>query len=121
MKLFTTKVIAFYVGCFACYFLQKELHFTAVTAAACIGLSGSFLHFPRFYERNGLHAALYSGAFAGMTSLTLLRNPMDVFILSLFCAILFITSRPFANGFGGRLGTIAFISSAFFFVMRKML
>lgn len=121
VNLFLTKSIAFYLGCLSCYSLQVEGHLSSVAAAALTGFVGSFLHFPKFFEKKNLHAAIYAGAFAGMCSRTILANHNDIMIISLIGAFLFVVSRSLGNGFGGRLGTIAFVASIVFSVLRSFL
>ena len=120
LRLLITQTIAFYLGCLTCYILQIQFHFHPVTSAALTGFAGSFLHFPSFYEKKGLHALIYAGAFAGMCSITHLPTHVEVATLSFIGAIIFILSRPYANGLGGRLGTISFISSACFYLLRRL-
>lgn len=117
-KLFISKFIAFFGGCFVCYLLQKELGLSAVAASASTGFIGSFLHFPRYYEKNGLHAAIYAGTFAGMCSFSILESPVHIMAVSLIGAGLYLISRPYAVGIGGKLGTISFISGLIFLLSK---
>ena len=120
MKLFITKALAFSLGSLSCYCLQRYFQFQSITAAATVGFLGSYLHFPKYYEKKGLHSALYAGAFLAMTSMSILTGPLDVFIISLIGTGLYLLSKPFANGIGGKLGTIAFLSSIIFFMARGL-
>ena len=117
-KLFISKFIAFFGGCFVCCMLQKEFGFSAVVASAATGFVGTFLHFPRFYEKNGLHSAIYAGTFAGMCSPQLLENHYQVCFISLIGSALYLLSLPYVKGIGGKLGTISFISSLIFFLSK---
>lgn len=119
-QLYLSQGIVFYLGCLMCYTLQVEAGLTPVISAALTGLFGSFIHFPRFYERKGLQALIYAGAFAGMCSREILSNHTDVITLSSIGAAIYLLSRPFGNGFGGRLGTIAFVASLLFFFLRQV-
>jgi hypothetical protein len=120
MKLFLTKSLAFYLGCLGCFALQREGQLSPVLSAALVGLVGSFIHLPALYERSGLHAAIYAGAFAGMSSDSILKGHLDVLVLSLIGALLFILARPFGKGVGGRLGVISLTASLIYFVVRSI-
>lgn len=120
-SLFLSKSIVFYLGCLICYTLQVEGHYSAVFSAAFVGFIGSFLHFPKLYEKKGLHAAIYAGAFAGMGSTEILTSHWDILIVSLIGTFFYVISRPIAFGFGGKMGTISFVSSFCFYVIRKFL
>jgi hypothetical protein len=121
MQLFLTKTLLFYLGCLACYVLQREIHLTAVTAAALTGLVGSFLNFPKFYETKSLHSVIYAGAFAGMCSPEILTSHTDIALLSIIGGALYLTTRSYAQGFGGKLGLVSFISSLLFLALRQIL
>lgn len=118
LRLIFLKYLAFFAGCYACFFMQVIFHQTAVFSAAAVGFAGTFLHFPKIYERQGLHSALFAGSLAGMCSREILTGPWDVVWVSGFGAIIFVLARPHGNGVGGKLGTIAFVSSLMFFVSR---
>ena len=119
-RLIVLKYLAFFAGCYACYFLQVVLKQPPVFSAAAVGFAGSFLHFPKFYEKKGLHSALFAGSLAGMCSRQILTHPIDVVWISFFGAMIYVLALPHANGMGGRLGTIAFISSLLFFASRTV-
>lgn len=119
MKLYVLKFIAFFAGALGCYVLQLYFGFTSVLAAALIGFAGSFLHFPKVYERKGLHSAIYAGSFAGMCSLELVQSSTEIIFLSSIGSFLYLASKPHGNGFGGKLGTISFLSSVIFFLAKS--
>lgn len=120
MKLFFLKFIAFLGGSFFCFFLQKELNYIPVLAAAVTGFLGSFLHFPKIYEKKGLHNAIYAGSFAGMCSEEIIHHPILLVPLSLIGTFFYLSTLSRANGFGGKLGTIAFLSSFILLVIESI-
>ncbi len=121
MKLFLLKFIVFYFGCLSCYLLQVHFLLHPVVATATVGFLGSFLHFPRLYEKKGLHAAIYAGCFAGMCSRSVIEGPEQVVMISFIGALLYVLCKPYANGFGGKLGLISFVSSLLFFLSKGLL
>jgi hypothetical protein len=120
MRLYSLKFAAFFGGCLACYLFQVRAGISPVMSAALTGFIGSFLHFPKLYEKKGLHAAIYSGSFAGMCSLELVKHPGHVLYLSLIGTSIYLLLKPKFNGFGGKLGTVSFIASIIFLVTKSV-
>ncbi|MCK5731887.1 MAG: hypothetical protein KAH13_02640, partial [Tenericutes bacterium] len=54
--------------------------------------------------------AVYCGSFAGMVSVALFGFA-EVLVLALICAFIYNLTKPLFKGYGGKLGTIAFMSS----------
>ncbi len=91
------------VGVFATYSLVHLFDISVVIASSFIGLLGHFLL--KKYE-----VPIYCGSFAGMVSVALFGF-FEVAILALVCAFVYAHISPLFSGYGGKLGTIAFISS----------
>jgi hypothetical protein len=111
----------FYFGCLASWGLQKQLALPSVIAATSVGLIASIVPVPKKLNDKNVASLVYSGTFAGMSSSSILQTHQDVLILSLMGALVFYFTSPFAKSYGGRLGTIAFISSLFYFLLRRLL
>lgn len=105
--------VSFFSGCLACFLFQKTLNLHPVPAAALVGVLASFLRGP-------YHAVIYAGAFAGMCSPQLLTGIPEVVGLSIFGAGFFVLLRPYGNGLGGRLGSMAFFGGVVFMVAKKL-
>jgi hypothetical protein len=112
LKLFTIKFLAFYLACLACTSLQSTFGFSPVLSASLVGFVGSFYHFSGWIEKRGIHAVVYAGSFAGMCSQEHLSGHTQIVFISLVGSSLYLTTKSHLEGFGGKLGTIAFISSA---------
>lgn len=84
---------------------------TVFTSGILGVLAGIFL--PIIYPDNGLNlaAALFSGAFLGMTKVERFEKSIYFLFASIIGGIIFIYSQPYFNGLGGKLGSIAFVSS----------
>lgn len=108
------------MACYTCNLLQTSYKFSPVLAAATVGFTGSFYHFSKWVEKQGIHAVIYAGAFAGMCSPEYLSSPQYVFLVSFIGAALYLISKPHLKGFGGKLGTIAFISTVFLVALRSL-
>ncbi len=90
-------------GVFLTYSLVHFFSLNVIISASSVGLLGAI----------GLkkhQIPIYCGAFAGMVSVVLFSF-LEVLILSVICSIIYTLSKTIFNGFGGKLGTIAFLSS----------
>lgn len=114
---FILKYLTFFSGCLACFFLHTQFSVPAVIASCLVGLIGSLIPFPKRYG-NHPYAALYAGSFAGMCSQGLIQSYWELAIISLIGAILYVTTRKMFTGFGGKLGSIAFVSVALFILAK---
>ncbi len=119
-KIFALKFSAFFIACYCCSLLQTEYAFSSVLAAATVGFIGSFYHFSRWVEKQGIHAVIYAGAFAGMCSQEYLSSAQYVLLVSFIGAALYLITLPHFKGFGGKLGTIAFISTLFLVAIKSI-
>ncbi|MCK4551633.1 MAG: hypothetical protein KAU02_01855 [Tenericutes bacterium] len=90
-------------GVFATYSISHFFGVSVVIGSSVIGLLGHF--FARKYE-----VAIYCGSFAGMVSIVIFGF-LEVLVLALTCAFIYILTKPLLKGYGGKLGTIAFMSS----------
>lgn len=118
MKLYLAKFGAFYLGCLACYLLQTEAHFGAVLSSALLGFLVTFIPFPVAIDRRGLLIAFFAGTFAGMSSPEIIHHSGHVFLISLLGAGIYLLLKPYFNGFGGKMGAIAWISTVLFILMQ---
>lgn len=119
-KIFALKFSAFFIACYSCSLLQTHYGFSAVMAAASVGFIGSFYHFSHWVEKQGIHAVLYAGAVSGMCSPQYLSSPQYVLLVSFIGVGLYLVSKPHLTGFGGKLGTIAFISTVMLVALRGL-
>ena len=110
------KASLFFIGCFFTYMLHKYLDASSVVASAAIGLAGTFLLLDK-----ELQASIYCGSFAGMCSVDILDSVLEIIILSGVGAILLVALGRFFNGFGGKLGMIAFVSVSLVYLIRGLL
>ena len=90
-------------GILACI-LCRDFKLGAVVGASLVGIS-AYLVVPKYA------VPVYCGAFVGMTSNALLFTRSEVAIASVIAGIIFVLSSYVFGGFGGKLGTIAFIST----------
>ncbi len=91
------------LGVFATYTVVHFTGISVVLASSFFGLLGHFLI--KKYE-----VAIYCGSFAGMVSV-IMFNFYEVLVLAFICAFIYILTKPLFSGYGGKLGTVAFMSS----------
>ena len=121
MKIFAIKFVAFYLACFGCYTLQKTFGFSPVLSSALIGFVGTFYWFSHDIEQSGIHAVIYSGSFAGMASAEYLSGTGHILLISLVGTSLYLWSQKHLTGFGGKLGTIAFVATVIMIILQRNL
>ncbi len=97
------------MGAIMTYALSLLFGIHAVTASALVGLLAHV-----FLKRH--EVAIYCGSFAGMTSVMLIR-PLEFVLVAVLAGLVFVLLKPVYQGFGGKLGTIAFIGSVTTYVM----
>lgn len=93
---------SFFFGAAYTYALAPYLG--AVIAAASAGLIGSFL------SRTELQAAVYTGAFAGMSSDFIVGDYYELAFVSLAGAAILVVLEKRFIGYGGKMGASAFLS-----------
>lgn len=91
------------LGVLATFSLVHWLGISAVLASASLGLVGYGV--VRKYQ-----VPIYCGSFAGMVS-TSMFDFVEVGVLAAVAAVIFVLTKPLFAGYGGKLGTVAFMSS----------
>jgi len=111
------------IGALSCFYLNHFLKLGPVISAAAVGSLGSFIPNlkPSSHYLKQLPAAIYCGAFIGMSSTGVAPNILFIITASFFTSILIILSKNLFAGVGGKLGTLAFagvvITSFLFFLI----
>lgn len=113
-KLFQKREILQILGCtggaLVTFWLKLEFDFGAVLAAGLVGLVAGIL--PRFFRPSpilgNLPLAIYCGAFVGMTAENVAGGYSFIFSAGLLTGIIMMLAKNSLNGYGGKLGTIAF-------------
>lgn len=97
-------------GAFSTFYLNHFLKLGPVLSASIVGSIASFI--PAVKKQSHylqqLPAAIYCGAFIGMSSAGVAPNFLFITTASFFTAILLIISKNLFAGVGGKLGTMAF-------------
>lgn len=98
------EFLAVVIGGVATFYLSYEIGMGVVIGSCLVGILAQMV-FPEY----GVPA--YCGAFVGMSSNALLFNYWEVAIASAIAGIVYVLARDVFGGFGGKLGTIAFIGA----------
>jgi len=93
--------LAHIAGAWLTFELSHTFGLGAVLASALIGLIGG-IFFPEY------GAPIFCGSFVGMCSAEVYIHGYDVLLAGAFACLVYILGREVLNGFGGKLGTIAF-------------
>lgn len=103
-------VIFTILGALSTYWLNSEYNLGAVLASGIVGLLSSFI--PFINRRSDLlrevPVPMYCGSFVGMTAPFIANGYTFIFFSGLICGIILIISKGIFQGYGGKLGTVAF-------------
>lgn len=88
-------------GAVGAFFISIELAHGGVIASAIVGLTAAVV-FPSY------GAAIYCGSFVGMASTSVFNSYPNLLLAAAIAAVIYVAARPACQGFGGKLGTIAF-------------
>ena len=120
IELWLFKFIYFLSGCWMCFYIQSELHLSAVMAAAAIGLLGTFIPNNRRIDKIHIQSTIYSGAFVAMGSRLDQTSVWQLLLVSLIGSTLYFILDRYVKGLGGKLGLIAFVSTVLSLLLRAL-
>lgn len=106
-------IIAGAFGAIATYILQR-FGLSIVVASCIVGLLGAMTG--HFLELPQLSIVIFAGSFVGMTSTAIGSIPL-ILLAGALTGLFFKLSSNIFVGFGGRLGTIAFLSTVLSFYL----
>lgn len=92
---------AVFLGAVSTYILNIDVGLGAVTASGLVGVIAALVA-PAY------GVPLYCGSFVGMTSAQFLLNHTELGVAGLIAGAIYVITTGVYDGFGGKLGTIAF-------------
>lgn len=92
------------LGAFLTYTLKTQVGLSAVVSASLTAVFAAV-------TAPGYATQLYCGAFVGMTSARLLANHAELALAAAVAAALYVITEKVYQGFGGRLGAVAFCAT----------
>lgn len=95
------------IGALIPYILNKHLKVNVVLGSAVVGIAGGLV-------LKKFESALYCGSFIGMCATEVFNYP-EFILVSLLAGVLFVLVKEVFNGYGGKLGTTAFIFGFLFY------
>lgn len=100
------------IGAVLTYVINNRLKHGPVMASGIVGIIGGLL-LPALYPTIGstLAVMVFCASFVGMSSTKRFQNEIPIAIAGGIAGIVFVFSAPHLGGAGGKLGTIAFIST----------
>jgi hypothetical protein len=99
------EFLAVVIGGVVTFYFSRDLALGAVVASGLIGILAHMI-VPEY----GVPA--YCGSFVGMSSSALFFQHYEVALASIIAGVVYVLSRDVFSGFGGKLGTIAFIGAS---------
>lgn len=104
-ELFTIRSVkifaAVFLGAVVAFVLKVDLGMGAVVGAGLTALIAALIV-------PGLSVPVYCGAFVGMTSARLFTAPGDLCLAAAIAGLIYLLTQDSFQGYGGKLGTIAF-------------
>jgi len=98
------------IGAVITFYLNTQLKLGPIISASLVGFLGSFS--PLINKKSEilkeLPAAMYCGSFVGMTSLQVAPDIEFILFAGFIAGTILMLSKNIFNGFGGKLGTVAF-------------
>ncbi len=101
------------LGAFGAFQLQK-MSVSPVIASCIVGLAGALIGY--VMKNEDLSMVIFAGSFVGMTAISIASLPI-ILIAGLTCGILYWVALPVFEGYGGKLGALAFISVSIVFLL----
>lgn len=98
------------LGFYSTYFLI-EMNYNSILSSALIGFSGCLLCGKKCLNYKLGSEVIYCSSFAAIGVKEILNSHVEISILLILLTVVFITSKNVYRGFGGKLGTIAFITT----------
>lgn len=99
------------IGAVASFWLHQVIGLGPVLGAAIVGTAASFI--PDIKRESTylvqLPAAIYCGAFVGMSDARIAGDIKFVIVAGFFTGIFLMVSKSLLKGVGGKLGTVAFL------------
>ena len=98
------QFLAVVLGTLGAFVLSHQFGLGAVLAAATVGITASLV-FPK------LQVPAYCGAFVGMACNAVFFTTFHILLAGVLGGVLFVLGSSVLNGFGGKLGTVAFFGT----------
>ena len=103
-------VLAVLLGSLTTYAIHANTTVSAVLASSGIGLLASYI--PNINKKshflNTLPSPIYCGSFVGMSAIFVANSWLFVIYAGCIAGIFYMFAKNMLNGFGGKLGSIAF-------------
>lgn len=100
--------------------LQIILGVPPILASTITGILASLCLTKIFKDESGLSGAVYCASFAAIGLQDFQPNIFDSIMLVLIISVAFYSTRKIFIGFGGKLGTLAFISTGLWLILRGL-
>lgn len=121
-KQMTTSILIIIGGCLGAIgaFQLQKAGLSPVVASCLVGLLGAVIG--AWLNSEDIAMVIFAGSFVGMTTVSIASFPL-MLLAGVACGVLYLLAEPYFVGYGGKLGAIAFISTAIvlslFWVIRK--
>ena len=104
-----------------CFLIREYFDISAVLSSAVVGIVGSFIARNKFMEYKDARMIIYSGCFAALVGNERIWSIGLYLIIPLGVFSVFKLLQTRFNGYGGKLGTIAFLSVSSYILIAYVL
>lgn len=113
LKRMLITIAACQAGFMLCYqFVQLGLN--PILASCSCGLVASYIPKSKFYCENDVRASIYCASFAAIGTHLSCNTAFEFLLIPFVLGLLFHWGRNLFIGYGGKLGTLAFISTTIY-------
>lgn len=91
-----------------------------IMASSATGILASFMPKANLYNVEDAKGCVYCASFAAIGTHLNYNSPFEFIVLPLFVGILFNLLRPYFVGFGGKLGSLAFVATTFYLLLKEI-
>lgn len=109
VKFFLVSTIGFLMGVYTCHFLIINHNLNPVLASCIVGSIASVLLFKKDWLYQHTQNMVFCGSFAGMSQHSFFLNYYHYLLISFMAGLVVLVSNRYFKGYGGKLGTTAFI------------
>lgn len=108
-----------YIGYLTCYFFYKiGLH--PIMASSLTGVLVSLIPDAYFYKSSDAKACVYTASFAAIGSHLNYNSLSEFLLIPFYLGTFFFFLRSSFVGFGGKLGTMAFLSTTLYLFLKEI-
>ncbi len=113
-------LLTIFLGIISTNYLSHLLNSSIISSAAIGVLFGGIYFLMKPKKKNDPLLLVYLESFIGMTPQNIYSDFFLVLFLSITSLLMYILSKKYFKGYGGKLGSIAFFTSFIFYFLEQL-